>query len=250
MHNGIDKFLGGKLSPADLGKPQKILEIGAGSGAWAIQAAKAYPDADVLAVDMNPLPARPLPPNVRYQQLNVLEPFPFPAESFDVIHIRLVLCHLPDGHSVLSRIIDLVSPGGWLLVDDIDWSEAFQGLDKAPGIKLGLSALVKSMESEAGDPHYGKTLKSYLEASSKLSEVHVREVDLPINPIPEEPALAGLSQMMRKALVGALGAATVSPTTVGLTKEVQQGFLEEMGRDDMEWQYSCQLYFAWVKKRA
>ncbi len=28
MHNGIDKFLGGKLSPADLGKPQKILEIG------------------------------------------------------------------------------------------------------------------------------------------------------------------------------------------------------------------------------
>ncbi len=78
-----------------------------------------------------------------------------------------------------------MSPGGWLLVDDIDWSEAFQGLDKAPGIKLGLSALVKSMESEAGDPHYGKTLKSYLEASSKLSEVHVREVDLPINPIPE-----------------------------------------------------------------
>lgn len=56
--------------------------------------------------------------------------------------------------------------------------------------------------------------------------------------------------MMRKALVGAIGAATVSATTVGITKEVQQGFLEEMAREDMEWQYSCQLYFARVKKRA
>ncbi|KAF9030977.1 S-adenosyl-L-methionine-dependent methyltransferase [Hymenopellis radicata] len=251
MHNGISKFLGDKLSPADLGQPRKILEIGAGSGAWAIQAAKQYPDADVLAVDMNPLPARPLPPNVRYQKLNVLEPFPFAAGSFDVVHIRLVLCHLPDGHAVLSRIIDLVSPGGWVLVDDIDWSEAFQGLDKAPGIKGGLASLVKSMEAEAGDPHYGKTLKAYLESSSALTDVHVQEVDLPINPIPQEPALGGLSQVMKKSLVGAIGAATVSQT-VGLIKdfkEVQQAFLDEMASDGVEWQYSCQMYFAWAKKR-
>jgi len=250
MHNGIANFLEHKLTPAPLGKPRTILEIGAGSGAWAIQAAKLYPDADVLAVDMNPLPSRPLPSNIRYQQLNVLQPFPFEAGSFDVIHIRLVLCHLPDGHSVLSRIIDLLSPGGWLLIDDIDWAENFEGLDKAPGIKRGLTALVKSMEAEAGDPHYGKTLKPYLDSCDRLSEVHVREVDLPVYPTPEEPGLAGLSQMMRKALVGAIGAAKVSTATVGITKEVQQNFLEEMAREDMEWQYSCQLYFAHVKKRA
>ncbi|KAJ6475243.1 S-adenosyl-L-methionine-dependent methyltransferase [Mycena vitilis] len=249
MHNGIDKFLEHKLTTVDLGQPRKILEIGAGSGAWAIQAGKLYPDAEVLAVDMNPLPSRPLPSNVRYEQINVLKPFPYPAGSFDVIHIRLVLCHLPDGHSVLARIIDLLAPGGWLLIDDIDWTEAFGGLDKAPGIKRGLTALVKSMEAEAGDPHYGKTLEPYLKASSQLSEVHVREVDLPISPIPKEPGLAGLTAMMRKALVGAIGAAKVSTATVGITKEVQQGFLEEMGREDMEWQYSCQLYFATVQKR-
>lgn len=57
-------------------------------------------------------------------------------------------------------------------------------MDKAPGIKRGLTALVRSMEAEAGDPHYGKTLKSYLEASKELSEVNVREVELPVNPIP------------------------------------------------------------------
>ncbi|KAF7351063.1 Methyltransferase str2 [Mycena sanguinolenta] len=248
MHNGIAAFLKNELTPAPLGQPRKILEIGAGSGAWAIQAAKLYPEAEVLAVDMNPLPSRPLPPNVSYQNLNVLQPFPFEAGSFDVVHIRLVLCHLPDAHSVLSRIIDLVAPGGWLLIDDIDWTEAFEGLNKAPGVKNGLTALVRSMEAEAGDPHYGKTLKPYLDACDRLSEVHVREVELPVNPIPEEPGLAGLTQMMRKALVGAIGAAKVSTATVGITKEVQENFLAEMGRDDMEWQYSCALYFVHAKK--
>ncbi|KAF9020014.1 S-adenosyl-L-methionine-dependent methyltransferase [Hymenopellis radicata] len=115
QHNGIAN-LNQNLAPVDLGQPKKILEIGS---AWAIQAAKLYPDADVLAVDMNPLPARPLPSNIRFQQLNVLEPVPFLPGSFDVVHIRFVLCHLPHGHTVLPRIIELVAPSGWLLVDDI-----------------------------------------------------------------------------------------------------------------------------------
>jgi len=240
-------FLGNKLCPEDIGQPRKILDLGAGSGAWAIRAAKQYPEADVLAADMNPLPARPLPGNLRYQQVNLLEPFPFPAGSFDVVHIRLVLCHLPDGLSALGHIIDLVAPGGWLLVDEIDWSANFEGLDNAPGIKGGLSALVKGMEAVKGSPHFGKTLQPYLESSSQLSEAHVREVDLPLNPIPEDPALAALSQTMKSALTRAFGAAPPRNTA---EEEMKKAFLDEMDLDGLDWQYSFQFYFSWSKKRA
>ncbi|KAF7362283.1 Methyltransferase str3 [Mycena venus] len=253
QHNGIAKYLDHKLAPVDLGKPRKILEIGSGSGAWAIQAAKAYPDAEVLAVDMNSLPARPLPSNIRFQQLNILEPFPFPAGSFDIIHIRFVLCHLPHGHAVLPRIIELVAPGGWLLVDDIDFLYAFEGLDKAPGVKRGFTGLIKSMESHDGDAHFGKTLKSLLESSSALSEVNVNKVDVPINPIPEDPALAALGKTMRQAFMNAVGAQKLNPEAVatgGLTREVQQAFLEEMGGDAVDWSYNVHLYFSWSQKRA
>ncbi|KAJ7350575.1 S-adenosyl-L-methionine-dependent methyltransferase [Mycena albidolilacea] len=253
QHNGIAKYLDHKLSPVDLGKPRKILEIGSGSGAWAIQAAKQYPDADVLAVDMNPLPARPLPSNIRFQQLDILQPFPFPAGTFDVIHVRFVLCHLPNGHTVLPRIIDLVAPGGWLLVDDIDFLHAFEGLDKAPGVKRGFTGLIKSMESHAGDPHFGTSLKSYLESSSALSEVNVTKVDVPINPIPEDPALGPLSRTMRQAFMNAVGAQKLNPEAVssgGLTREVQQEFLAEMGGDAVDWSYSVQLFFSYSQKRA
>jgi len=247
--NAMDKLLGNKLCPEDIGQPRKILEIGAGSGAWAIHAAKLYPKADVLAIDMNPLPARPLPANLSYKQANVLEPFPFPTGTFDVVHTRLILCHLPDASSVLSRIIDLVAPGGWLLVDDINWPENFEGLDNAPSTKGSLLHIIRTTQAAKGDPHFGTTLKPYLDSSSQLSEVHVREVDVSLNAIPEgtEPLVAEFSRTFKETLTRAVAGA---PTQTPAQKELQQGFLDDMARDGADWQYSLQFYFTWSKKRA
>ncbi|KAF7364241.1 Methyltransferase str2 [Mycena sanguinolenta] len=247
--NAMDKLLGNKLCPEDIGQPRKILEIGAGSGAWAIHAAKLYPEADVLAIDMNPLPARPLPPNVSYKQFNVLEPFPFPKGTFDIVHIRLTLCHLPDASSVLSRIIDLVAPGGWLLADELNWSENFEGLDNAPSTKATLLFIIRLTQAAKGDPHFGTTLKPYLESSSQLSEVHVREVDVSLNAIPDgtEPLLAEFSRTFKETFTRAIADA---PTQTPDQKEMQQGFLADMARDGADWQYTLQFYFTWSKKRA
>lgn len=71
------------------------------------------------------------------------------------------------------------------MVDDIDFLHAFEGLDKAPGVKSGFTGLIKSMESHDADPHFGKGLNGLLESSSALSEVNVQKVELPINPTPE-----------------------------------------------------------------
>jgi hypothetical protein len=45
----------------------------------------------------------------------------------------------------------------------------------------------------------------------------------------------------------AIGAATVKQSAE--MEEMKQGFLDEMTREGLDWQYSCQLYFAWSKKR-
>ncbi|KAJ6519045.1 hypothetical protein C8R45DRAFT_1117011 [Mycena sanguinolenta] len=262
--NAMDKLLGNKLCPEDIGQPRKILEIGSmmspGSElprfgycmtARAIHAAKLYPEADVLAIDMNPLPARPLPPNVSYKQFNVLEPFPFLTGTFDVVQIRLTLCHLPDATSVLSRIIDLVAPGGWLpgLVDDINWPENFGGLDNAPSTKDSLLHIIRLTQAAKCDPHFGTTLKPYLDSSSQLSEVHVREVDVSLNAIPEgtEPLLVEFSRTFKETFTRAVAEA---PTQTPAQKEMQQGFLADMAREGADWQYSLQFYFTWSKKRA
>jgi ubiquinone/menaquinone biosynthesis C-methylase UbiE len=45
---------------------------------------------------------------------------PPPAESFDVVHARLVLVHLPERERVLRVLAQALHPGGWLLIEDAD----------------------------------------------------------------------------------------------------------------------------------
>lgn len=79
----------------------------------AASAAEEFPKAEVLAVDMTELPprfihflfkpfnlkasnnvgTREFPPNVCFQQLDVLKDFPW-KDPFDVIHMRLLLFHV------------------------------------------------------------------------------------------------------------------------------------------------------------
>ena len=43
--------------------------------------------------------------------------------SFDLAHARAVLEHIPDRRRALERMISAVRPGGWLMVEDVDFGE-------------------------------------------------------------------------------------------------------------------------------
>jgi SAM-dependent methyltransferase len=45
----------------------------------------------------------------------------FPEGSFDLVHVRAVLMHLPDRMAVLRRMVSRLAPGGWLLAEDCDF---------------------------------------------------------------------------------------------------------------------------------
>jgi SAM-dependent methyltransferase len=42
--------------------------------------------------------------------------------AYDLVHTRLVLEHLPERDGVLRRLVAALRPGGWLVVEDFDWS--------------------------------------------------------------------------------------------------------------------------------
>jgi SAM-dependent methyltransferase len=44
-----------------------------------------------------------------------------PEQHFDLIHSRLVLEHLPERDAVLGRIVAALKPGGWVVIEDLDW---------------------------------------------------------------------------------------------------------------------------------
>ena len=46
----------------------------------------------------------------------------FPEQSFDLIHVRYVLIHLPDYEVALTKMLDSLKPGGWLVLEEPDFS--------------------------------------------------------------------------------------------------------------------------------
>ncbi|MGZ4639515.1 MAG: methyltransferase domain-containing protein, partial [Actinomycetes bacterium] len=43
-----------------------------------------------------------------------------PAETFDLVHARLVLVHVPQRAAALRAMVQALRPGGWLLLEDAD----------------------------------------------------------------------------------------------------------------------------------
>jgi hypothetical protein len=51
------------------------------------------------------------------------------GHSFDLIHDRALLMHLPDDPNLLPRMVSWLAPGGWLLLEEADFGLWLQDLD-------------------------------------------------------------------------------------------------------------------------
>ena len=69
-----------------------------------------------------------------------------PEGSWDLIHERLVLLHLPERLEVLDRLLVALAPGGWLLIEDFD-DVAMPTIDRT-GVHHDLIATVRTVFTE------------------------------------------------------------------------------------------------------
>ena len=58
-----------------------------------------------------------------------------PEGTFDLVHARAVLTHLLERERALDRMVAAVRPGGWLLLEDVDYVSAV--VDPAVGAEAG-----------------------------------------------------------------------------------------------------------------
>lgn len=82
---------------------------------------------------------------------------PLPDEQFDLIHARLVLEHLAQRNDVLDHLVAALRPGGWLLIEDYDWSSF--GIDPQDEVAERVAEAVVAFMVQAGfDPRFGRRL--------------------------------------------------------------------------------------------
>jgi SAM-dependent methyltransferase len=97
----------------------RCLEIGAGMGSIAYWLAARCSQGQVVAVDID---TRNLDPqrsaNLHIHEADIVT-CEFAPSSFDLVHARAVLCHLSAREEILARAYRWISPGGWLVVEDV-----------------------------------------------------------------------------------------------------------------------------------
>lgn len=98
----------------------RCLELGAGTGSIAAWLASRCPEGHVVATDIGTTFLAELSaPNLRVLQHDVVTEN-FPPGSFDLIHARWLLVNLPEREEVLTKVVTWLTPGGWLVTEDID----------------------------------------------------------------------------------------------------------------------------------
>ena len=120
----------------------------------------------MLVTDIDPrfLQALDLP-NVEVRRHDIATD-PLPESAFDVIHVRLVLNHLPEPARVLARLRTALKPGGWLVCEEFD----SESMPPDPTVSAGelllrtQVAMGRLMAERGFDRRFGRRLFAHLRA--------------------------------------------------------------------------------------
>jgi SAM-dependent methyltransferase len=99
------------------------LEIGAGSGtvaAW--MGEQVAPGGRVVATDLDTSRLEELPSDTVSVRAHDVLDGPVERDAFDLAHCRVVLLHLLDPLRALRHMVASLRPGGWLVVEDVDFT--------------------------------------------------------------------------------------------------------------------------------
>jgi SAM-dependent methyltransferase len=92
----------------------RILDIGTGTGIWAIDMADKFPNADVTGVDLAPAQPNFTPPNCFFEIDDIEEDWEYAPNHFDFIHGRDLLTAVRDWPRLLGQAFEHLKPGGWI----------------------------------------------------------------------------------------------------------------------------------------
>ncbi|KAI1806277.1 S-adenosyl-L-methionine-dependent methyltransferase [Daldinia bambusicola] len=118
----------GALHICPVENPKRVLDVGTGTGIWAVEFAKRHPDCYVLGTDLNPVPDPPFSAhNCHFIIADADEEWKL-GSPFDLIHVRS-LGEPADKRRLFKSIYDNLTPGGW--VEFQEWLLHVQSSDRS-----------------------------------------------------------------------------------------------------------------------
>ena len=168
----ISKFL-----TAHFTRTKRLLSVGCGPGVFLREIAEMHPEIEVVGVDISSRRVRDANerlrglPNARANVGDALA-LPFEANSFDLVFCRFLLEYLPDKALAVREMTRVCTPGGKILLQDLDGQLVWHFPEDAELHKT-TERVVDHLAATGFDPFVGRKLFS-LCLSASLSDVNVQ----------------------------------------------------------------------------
>lgn len=103
-HHVFTLLLGGKLYLAPVPDNVKnVLDVGTGTGIWAIDFADTFPEASIIGTDLSPIQPSWAPPNVSFEVNDCCDPWVFHTK-FDYVHVRAMYGSVADWSAFYAEV--------------------------------------------------------------------------------------------------------------------------------------------------
>ncbi|KAI1761378.1 S-adenosyl-L-methionine-dependent methyltransferase [Hypoxylon sp. FL1150] len=236
-HHFLTLCLGGKLFLAPLKDDiEKVLDIGTGTGLWAIDMADEYPNCEVIGTDLSPIQPSWCPPNVKFEIDDCEQPWTYAPNSFDYIHFRYLVGGVSDWNKLFRQAYTALKPGGWIESFEVEadyrsddgtlpkdacmymWQELFT----EGGKKLGRPFTIISDDTQR---------KEIEEAG--FEDITVKDIKVPMGSWPADPRLKEIGQWAQYTLEQDLEGFVMFMwnTVLGRSLEEMQVFLAGFRRE-------------------
>lgn len=196
------------LAPVD--NPKSVLDIGTGSGVWAISLADhVFPDAEITGIDLSPIQPKDVPPNVTFEQQDCAEAdWCRPLNSFDFIFCQSLLGSLENYQQMLITARKYITPGtGWIEcceIDNVPWCDDDTMPPNWP--LRAWSEWMVSSANQAGRPiRIAPSVKRWMESAGYV-DVHEEIVKIPVGSWPLRQNLKKIGRHMQTLVHDSLAA--------------------------------------------
>lgn len=223
QHHLYRLILGGSLYVAPIKGPQRVLDVGTGTGIWAIEFADDHPEALIIGTDLSPIQPSFVPPNVKFYVDDLEQSWDF-GHKFDYIHWRSLCGSTNDWPRAYQQAFENLEVGGWMEAQEYDawiFSDDDPELKKAPNTLDWITNLDK-ISNEVGKPlNIARFHKKWMEDAGFV-DVKEKVVKVPIGPWARDPKLKDLGRFERVHMNEAVEAHSMAFYTRGLNYSVDQ----------------------------